>query len=241
MAQAYRPHEYLDESVKIRRFRKKGNIDDTGEDDLSGRRDASPEQIINGLNAVVKGLRAEFFAREVERANAILTPTQSELVEAIRERGMAIHAGSNKRGFYDHFVLAGYVGSNRRLEKLCVVFSAASDNRKSQWKSHNVLDGLELPSLDKSTRFSVTSATDEDPNEDRISGFALVGRIGLAQRGGRHIPLELREANREGMMRGQVSDIPSALFRRFLIERIGATEFENRAPILLATSIPTVV
>lgn len=233
VAQAYRPNEYLDESVKVDR------LCNEWRDDLTGRKDVRSEQVVRDLNSVVRRLREQFLTQERERADAALTPTQKALVEAIRERGMTIHKYSNNRGFYDHFALMGYVGSRGKLEKIDAVFSLAADGgeerRKSAWRDANVFGGLELASLGRTTRFSVSPVVNEDGSSYY---YEAVGRIGVAQRRRRYIPVELHEVNREGMMdEQQVSDFPSQSFRRFLFERPGVFEFENRAPILLATSL----
>lgn len=233
IVRSYRPDEFLDETVTVKRLRKKKNIYDKGEDDLAYRSDVRPQQIVNGVTDVVRSLRSEFLAQEEARAQEILTPTQRALVEAIRERAMAIHGGSNNRGFLDHFSIEGYVDSRERLEKISVVFSLAADSKKARnnaaWKNVKVFDGLVLPTLDRTTHFTVSPVNDHY--------YKATGGIGTGRPGVRRTPIELHGVNREGMMRGNVSDIPSQLFRRFLYERTGAFEFENKAPILLATSI----
>lgn len=232
-----------------------GRVSSQGEepDDLSGRKDLSPEDILEELSPVVAKLRKDFFLEQQELADGILNPRQKALVEAIREKGWQILRASGwdshqlGRRYYDNFLLVGELDEQGSvLQKLHLFFTPARDDGKTAWKEAKVLDGLALEwegnrgvEQGKTRFFSTIHVDPNNPNYLWRRGEIRVKRddFSLSTDG---LPIELDELSRDRdwiKNRPQPSNVIYRLFVRWLHSKVGKP-VDARQTIVLARSSP---
>lgn len=200
-------------------------------------------QVVGELKAIFRRLRSEFLTSEASRIH--LTPAQKAMVEAVTRRGMAIHQNPGSRGLRDQFVLIGSIGEKRELLDLTVIFSAASNLGKSEWKNPRVLDHLDLNWGERKIRGLTTSEIIVNPQraEDHNYRFKGRGTLRVWRKGANeHLASVSTNLHQVDNLRPFVSvpDYLSAMFKRHLCERLNVPLDKNAAysGVLLGTSIP---
>ncbi|TSC89414.1 MAG: hypothetical protein G01um10145_571 [Microgenomates group bacterium Gr01-1014_5] len=207
-----------------------------------------PTTVVKELSVIMGGLKQEFLEAERQSAEKMLTPRQKALVAAIVEKARAIRGASNNRGFFDEFLLTAIPDNNGKLEKLVIIFSAASDRGVSEWEKPDVLGGLTTSWKSHGRQISRTTSSwlvpqptcNEAPEFYIAEGAVVIQKKRLQSKPDflETVAVLLEETQREGHFSPRVSDVVSRLFTHYLADRAKNSERATK-DIILASSMLT--